>query len=295
MSIGQPTVVKRHKTMYAKVILDSVSRAKKRLISIEVKYWRYIHAELMTHRAFARNAASSRAIPFHKLAARTAEDPFFPEVWPREQSGMQGGEAIDADLHTRANTIWAEMQAFNLKKCAELSQLGVHKSLCNRPLEWFGSITVLITATHYGNFKKLRCHPAAEPRFQTMASLVRDAISESVPRRREAGQWHLPYLQPGDETLDITTAKQVSTARCARLSYLTQDGVRSIDKDLELYDKLRNGAGDDQPHASPFEHPSMAMEVPAWSGPFFGWMQHRKELPNECAPEPDYEGPVLED
>ena len=35
----------------------------KEIITYELEYHRYIHSELMTHRTFSRNAASSRAIP----------------------------------------------------------------------------------------------------------------------------------------------------------------------------------------------------------------------------------------
>ena len=51
---------------YAKVVLDSTCNGK-RLITIECKYWRAIHSEIMTHRDRARNAMSSRAIPFLRL------------------------------------------------------------------------------------------------------------------------------------------------------------------------------------------------------------------------------------
>jgi hypothetical protein len=50
----------------AKVVLDSVGPNRRRLISVEATYPRFIHAEIMTHRDRARNAASSRAIPWKR-------------------------------------------------------------------------------------------------------------------------------------------------------------------------------------------------------------------------------------
>jgi thymidylate synthase ThyX len=79
-----------------------------------------------------------------------------------------------------------------------------------------------------------------------------------------------------DEVPDLEPRKQVSTARCARVSYLTHDGVRDIDKDLELYDRLEN-PGDGPPHMSPFEHVARPTHFKR-QGNFRGWKQLRHEV-----------------
>jgi len=48
----------------AEVVLDSINPDRQRLCSVLATYPRFIHAEIMTHRDRARNAASSRAIPW---------------------------------------------------------------------------------------------------------------------------------------------------------------------------------------------------------------------------------------
>jgi len=48
--------------MTAKIIQDSRSGSN-RITTFELEYPRFIHAELLTHRQFSRNSASSRAIP----------------------------------------------------------------------------------------------------------------------------------------------------------------------------------------------------------------------------------------
>jgi hypothetical protein len=53
----------------ARVLLDSRSPSGARLTTLEVRYPRFIHSEMMTHRVFSRNAASSRAIPIKKMIA----------------------------------------------------------------------------------------------------------------------------------------------------------------------------------------------------------------------------------
>lgn len=83
--------------------------------------------------------------------------------------------------------------------------------------------------------------------------------------------------------------KMVSVARCARVSYLTHDGKRDIEKDLELFERLRTSG-----HYSPFEHvatPSFKKVSNEFAekaefenlrnGNFIGWRQMRQDLPNE--------------
>src|SRR3954463_15005916 len=73
----------------AKVILDSISPFGKRLTTFVLTYPRFVHAEFMTHRAFSRNAASSRAIPAWKIRRSVRMDPAMPVYWGMNQPGMQ--------------------------------------------------------------------------------------------------------------------------------------------------------------------------------------------------------------
>ena len=58
----------------ARVLLDSVSPGGVRLVTMEVRYPRFIHAEFMTHRMFSRNAGSSRALPIRKMIAAVRDE-----------------------------------------------------------------------------------------------------------------------------------------------------------------------------------------------------------------------------
>ena len=52
----------------AKVVAYSVSEETgEKIITFELQYPRLVHSEMMTHRLFTRNAASSRAIPVSNL------------------------------------------------------------------------------------------------------------------------------------------------------------------------------------------------------------------------------------
>ena len=77
---------------------------------------------------------------------------------------------------------------------------------------------------------------------------------------------------------DIEIAR-ICAARCARVSYLTHDGVRDPAEDLAMAERLKVPVL----HASPFEHPAQAMSANKPSGNFTGgWGQFRKRLPGEA-------------
>ena len=48
------------------IVADSINQQGDRLTSLVLTYPRIIHAEMMTHRMFSRNASSSRAVPVQK-------------------------------------------------------------------------------------------------------------------------------------------------------------------------------------------------------------------------------------
>jgi thymidylate synthase ThyX len=125
----------------------------------------------------------------------------------------------------------------------------------------------------WDNFFTQRDRPDAQPEFHHVASLLLEAYLASVPRVVPEGTWHTPFILPDEEDLPEIARIQLSVARCARVSYETFDGVRSIEKDVELYFKL---LGADPPHMSPFEHVAYAANTPTVrSGNFRGWVQHR--------------------
>lgn len=305
----------------AKIILDSIGPNGIRLTSVQMTYPRFIHAEFMTHRDRARNAASSRAIPWKKLkpgVKLSSEDavglgdylghyidncmmkmimtePVVPLSFDGEQQGMQSAGPIENQAE--AQRIWLEARDAAVKYADQLATLGVHKSLCNRIVEPWMWITVLCTATQWGNFFRLRCHPAAEKHFQLIASMTRNAIRNSMPTRLKSGEWHCPYLLESEQRdlknavhskdeVAVDRLKKYSVARCARLSYLTHDGTINPDNDMKLVNKLLAPPGDPDEevmHASPFEHVAEATnDARLRSGPFIGWKQFRKEFPNEC-------------
>jgi thymidylate synthase ThyX len=269
----------------ARVLLDSISPAGVRLTTMEVRYPRFIHSELMTHRMFSRNAASSRAIPIRKMIEAVRAEPALPLWWGRNQSGMQAEVELDPAARERAQAEWRRALEDALGHAERLagSELNLHKQLVNRLLEPFAWITVIITATEWANFFTQRTHPDAQPELKHAAALMLAAYRASTPRPVALGEWHTPLILPDEEAeLDLETRKRISVARSARVSYLSHDGTRDHVKDLELYERLVNGGANG--HWSPFEHVATPFaEADRWSANFRGWEQLRKRFPQEHA------------
>ena len=277
----------------AKIIADSLSPQGIRLTTLALKYPRWIHAEFMTHRQFSRNASSSRAIPSRRLSALERE---YPLRWDANIPGMQAGVPLSAEQAAKAKAIWDRMADACAAGVAELAEIGLHKQWANRPLEWFTSISVLVSATEFDNFFGVRWHPDAQPEIQELARHMHDAIRASTPRPVEPDHWHLPFVPPEEaQALGLDTARRCSAARCARVSYLNHDGTSpNVAKDLDTFAKLAGDPnGPPRPiHASPMEHQATpdrlrdpadpdSWQSPAQHGNFHGWRQYRKMLARE--------------
>jgi hypothetical protein len=78
--------------------------------------------------------------------------------------------------------------------------------------------------------------------------------------------------------MDLGDLLKISPARCARVSYLSHEGIRDNDADFGLYDKLTS---DDPPHASPLEHVATPARPDEYvDGNFKGWHQLRHVSPS---------------
>jgi len=237
-----------------KVVADSINPEGQRILTMTWKYPRYIHSEIMTHRMLVKNAASSRAIPIKRMLDMVISDPVIPIRWGKNQAGMQSMEWLEDRASDTATLAWLEARTQMVRMCNEFDKLQIHKQWANRVLEPWMHITVLVTGTEWGNFFNLRAHPDAHPDFQALAYRVLEMHEESKPKELNWGQWHLPFGDQMPEGIDNVTAQlRVATARAARLSYLTFDGVIDPTKDFDLHDSLlRNG------HFSPTEHSARA-------------------------------------
>lgn len=254
----------------ATIILDSINSYGNRLTTFELEYPRFVHSEIMTHRVFSRNAASSRAIPISKVIEQVRTNPAAPIHWGANQSGMQAKhELVDRDLQL-AKLLWRNAANAAADTAEALSLVGGHKQFVNRILEPFVLIKVVLTATEFDNFFELRDHPDAQPEIWELAKQMRSAISKSTPTLLSQGEWHTPYADP---SLPLEDRLKVSASCCAQVSYRKLDD--SIDKAYDVYDRLVSS----RPlHASPFEHQATPTIDRRDCANFRGWKQYRRDI-----------------
>jgi len=250
------------------------------ITSFQLRYPRFIHAELMTHRVFSRNASSSRAVPVNKIIDEVLSDPAMPSSWGKNQKGMQASEDLNQEDVRQVKHMWLKSAQDAVFYARRMVELGAHKQIVNRILEPYSHISVIVTATEWHNFFYLRCHPAADP---TMKALADAMYGEYAHTKATLRKHHLPYtddsLLEGDVSSErLHQLKIQDAAMCARVSYLTHDGQKpSEESNTDLGKMLL-----DQKHMSPFEHQASVShsgdrDTHLW-GNFNGWDQFRKEL-----------------
>jgi len=272
----------------AKVILASASKDDPRLpplITVQLRYPRFIHSELMTHRVFSRNARSSRAVPVKTLINEEAYLPHFL----MNQPGMQAFEEFTPEELAEIEQGWLDFAEKTRDFVRWLNEKKVHKQWANRPLEWFGYIDTLVTATDWDNWFGLRDHPDAAPEIQFLAKQMKKEFERVFSGEKTGelqwlgeGQWHFPYILATEKILGLQDQLELSVARCARVSYSPFDGNASVEKERERYLKLKNA---NPLHASPFEHQAKHVgkqhsifdeDEYVRSNLAFPWLQYRK-------------------
>lgn len=190
----------------AKIVAHSSSAVTgKDIITFELTYPRFVHSEMLTHRLFSRNAASSRAIPVNAMLDLVKTKPAMPIHWGANQPGMQAKRECDAPVLTYGDghdevvlyreKAWKQA-ARDASTWAELfSEAGYHKQIVNRLLEPFQMMKTVVTATEWDNFFHLRLHPDAQPEIMELARVMYEALQRSEPEVLQPGEWHTPYVR----------------------------------------------------------------------------------------------------
>lgn len=271
----KPIQVQGNGGISATIIADSINPAGHRLTTMELEYHRFIHSEFMTHRMFSRNAASSRAIPIQTTIDTVRLKPAIPISFGRNKPGMQAKEELVGEELEAAQRVWytAAMDACN--RAQQLVFMNVHKQVGNRILEPFVMMKSVVSFTESDNFFELRNHKDADPHIHELARCMKAAMDYSVPVQKQAGEWHLPYVE--DETMKLEDALAISASCCAQVSY------RKLDTSLEKAHKIFKQLIESKPvHASPVEHQAMVpREERNWNSTcrnFVGWSQYRSIL-----------------
>lgn len=294
--VNDPIRLKKFGDNWKSTLLQSIkSLGHKETFDLEMdsEYENFIANGIVVHNS--RNASSSRAIPVNKMIEKVRNDPAMPIHWGRNQKGMQADEELNIFDKEQAIQDWRYGALRAVDVAIRISELEIHKQIVNRLTEPFQHIKVIVTATEWDNFFKLRLHPDAQPEIQELARCIRKAMDYYTPIELERGEWHLPYVV-AEDCVKTTTDNfvKLSVARCARVSYLNHDNENpDIDKDIALADRLLEAG-----HMSPFEHQATPMDFAKdtyeltwekgvthrdrkdnlWSANFRGWIMYRKLL-----------------
>ena len=284
------------KHITAEIIADSLNPQGIRITSWVLNYNLSIHAELLTHRVFSKNSASSRAIPTAKLIQQVIDNPALFVHWGKNIPGMQANEELNDSDKEIAKGIWLESRDLAVDQARKLLALNVHKQIVNRVLSPFIVNKIIMTGTEYENFFKLRAHPDAQPEFQNLAYKMKALYETNKPVQLKAGEWHVPFGDKLDDnqicsliTTDNLTLgefleakeeikRKIAIARCARVSYLNYEGKDDYAADVKLCDRL---FGSVPRHLSPTEHVAQALDSTEFIGNFKGFKQYRKFFADE--------------
>ena len=297
-------------TVSAKVIADSINPRGVRITTFELNYPRIIHAELLTHRVFSRNSASSRAIPVATVINLVENDPAMPVHWGKNQAGMQASEELNDLDKVAVQGLWLEAckQAVSIAKI--MDGIKAHKQVINRITEPYQHMKVVVTATSYENWFWLRANKEADPTIAALAGEMKTAYDESKPTELRYGEWHMPYvntafkyadnnprgtqvfLDENDKEITTEEALMISASCCAQTSYRKTDGT--LEKAELVFKRLIES---EPVHASPVEHQAQCFDDSYYwpvgvthrdrqgiyhSGNFKDWLQYRQLIPNNA-------------
>lgn len=296
-------------TVTAKIISDSTNPRGTRITTFELEYPRIVHGELMTHRVFSRNAASSRAIPVSAMIKAIEDNPAMPSHWGKNQAGMKAKEELDDFTKEATKGVWLSACKEAIACAKVMNNMGVHKQVVNRITEPYQHMKIVLTGTEFNNWFWLRDHEDADPTIKELAHKMHMQYQSNKPKELSYGQWHLPYVDctyDNDkqyysiegESISLEDAKMISASACAQVSYRKTD--MSLEKARMIYKLLIES---EPCHASPVEHSALCFDDTEvdfhpkswpegithmdckdnlWSGNFRDWIQMRQLIPNNA-------------
>lgn len=256
----------------AKVVAHSKAKQTgKEIITFELEFPRIVLAEFNTHNALSKNSSSSRAIPVLTMLEQVRKSPSMPIRFGAANKGMQDAGEHN-DLVIVSNELaesWGGMYPddawyYAANQAADLAQAfheaGYAKQICNRLIEPFQRMKVVMTATELANFLWLRDHQAADPTIEALAKEIKRAYINSEAVELDVGDWHVPYF--GGEGvgywlkgcgIDLQEALDISASCAAQASYRKLDD--SLEKAKSVVERLNLGVDINEPmHVSPTEH-----------------------------------------
>ena len=269
----------------ATILAHSISSITgKQIVTLEVEFWRGVLAEFNTHNALSKNTSSSRAIPVPTMLKQVREAPGGPSRFGAANTGMQDKGEHSAlvnilgtyradwmpDTDVTPHDAWM-MAADDAAHWAEaFHEAGYAKQVCNRLIEAYQTVKMVVTATDLENFFWLRDHYMADPSIDALAKEMKKVYLDSDPVELNPGEWHTPYYGDGFWKKDgfqsagcevardrhkvtLEDALAISASCCAQASYRKMDDT--LEKAKGVVSRLNLGVDLTEPcHASPTEH-----------------------------------------
>jgi hypothetical protein len=304
----------------ATVVADSISDHGNRLTTMVLSMPQSLMTRLSSYRALSRTTSPAHTSDLSTLVSDVLLDAFIPaeplssqfrSSWLNARDGAvvavlagtigyenlssKARKNIDANRKSWGETaLDAELITGELKSFTDKSERDfVNEVLLLEPFMW---TTCLVSATDWDGLTSLRSYGSsgADTSLGGLATMVRDALDESVPTELSEGQWHLPFLTK-DELSQVNEGSATNKDRLILASVARCGGVSVGDTspgDIEAENKfaanaLRRG------YVSAWEHAATPSEeawgvdsivdgLPSWKGGegtssnFRGWTQARK-------------------
>ena len=254
--------------MYVEILAKSVNpHTGIEITTLHLVYPQNIHAQVLTHRVFSRNASSMRAISFK----RSLDFELVYPLWTKEKRGMVGerfdvSQEKERETVNKADALVKEMFESTKGYLKQLHDLGIHHQDINDYLRPFQNIHVVLTSTEWKNFFDLRLEDDAKPVIQLLA---REMFIQLKKRKANKTVHHLPLVT--EEEKEILTLEEcflLSGRRCARISYLTKH--KEPEEDIVDAKRMIKNK-----HLSPFEHAAVAINSIDKFANFTSWQSYR--------------------
>ena len=250
----------------AKIVADSINQQGDRLTSLVLTYPRIIHAEMMTHRMFSRNASSSRAVPVDKMIKAVKENTFCPFEFQKSHKGMQGSEYFTGIERQECINLWLESAELALQQAEKMKAKGISKQIINRILEPYQYYTMLITGSKEGwdNFFELRCpsykiDDIDNTRFKSWKDLIsfikgRDKVDDSVIEsyeqfsvieklQKNKGQAEIHIMNLAEKIYDAIQNSVPLQLKENQWHIPFEDKINELYPNLTLEDKIKVSVG----------------------------------------------------
>lgn len=219
------------------IIADSINTFGNRITTFKLTYPRIVHAELMTHRLFSRNAASSRAIPVRKMIESVRNNMFTPLAIQKAHKGMQGTDYFEGVELEQAKQLWIESAELAIQQAEKMEKFGISKQIVNRVVEPYQYYQVLVTATEWENFFELRC-----PKYTFNANLGDGDKNYVFKSKKDALEWFdkhigIEYEKPKDSLSWLKINKSQAEIHIQKIAEMMFDAYNeSIPKQLEAFE-----------------------------------------------------------